>query len=115
MLRIIAIAMVIFGSLAVSVEALTMDYSGVPVEGRGGAMPVAGFGWVGYLTPRTVVPVEPVRLQVDAVPAGESPAMVSPDYLPAGSSAASLTQVPEPSSAILTGLAGLALLRRRRN
>lgn len=115
MLRIIAIAMVFFGSLVRPAAAVTMDYSGVPVDGRGGAMPVAGFGYVGYLTPVNVVRVEPVRLQVDAVPVRESPVRALPGYLPAGSSAASLTQVPEPGSAVLAGLAGLVLLRRRRN
>lgn len=116
MLRIIAVAMVLFGSLVTPTEASGIDYSGVPQDGRGDAMTVAGLGWVGYLTPQRVVAVEPVQMQVDATPvAREITIQPSPAFLPAGSAAASLTRVPEPGSALLLGLAvGAFVLRRRR-
>lgn len=93
-----------------------MDYSGVPQEGRGGAMPVAGFGWVGYLTPKKVMAVEPVQMQADAVPARDHhPMQTPPSFVPTGSAATSLTQVPEPGPSLFVGLAlfGLVLQRRR--
>ena len=114
MLRIVAIAMLFFGSLVEPTEAAGIDYSGVPQDGRGGAMPVAGFGWVGYLAPKKVVAVEPIQMQVDAVPVREVPIQLPPSFLPAGSAAASLTQVPEPGASLFVGLAALALLLRRR-
>lgn len=79
-------------------------------------MPVAGFGWVGYLTPkRILVPVEPIHMQVDAVPVREAPGHLSPAFLPAGSAAASLTQVPEPGVSLLTAMvAVMVVLRRKR-
>jgi hypothetical protein len=114
MLRIVAIAMVFFGSLVRPTEAAGIDYSGVPQEGRGGAMPVAGFGWIGYLTPKRVVTVEPIQMQADAAPVREIPAHLPPSFLPAGSAAASLTRVPEPGSAFLVGLVAMVLALRRR-
>ena len=114
MLRIIAIAMVFLGSLVSPTEASGIDYSGVPQEGRGGAMPVAGFGWVGYLTPTKVVAVEPVQMQVDALPVRDGPIQLPPSFLPAGSAAASLTAVPEPGTSLLVGLVAVALVLRRR-
>ena len=91
-----------------------MDYSGVPEEGKEGAMPVAGFGWVGYLSPKNVVTVEPIHMQADAAPAREAAIPLSPAFLPAGSAAASLTQVPEPGSSLLVGMAALVVAFRRR-
>ena len=114
MLRIIAIAMVLFGGLVKSTEASGIDYSGVPQEGRGGAMPVAGFGWIGYLTPKKVVAVEPIQMQAEALPVRETPIQLPPAYLPAGSAAASLTPVPEPRASWILGLVAMMLALRRR-
>lgn len=114
MLRIIAIAMVVLGSLVQPTEASGIDYSGIPQEGRGGGMPVAGFGWVGYLAPKRVVAVEPIHMQVETVPVRETPIQLPPSFLPAGSAAASLTHVPEPGPSLLFGLVAILLVMRRR-
>lgn len=114
MLKIIAIAMVFLESLVQPTKASGIDYSGVPQDGRGGAMPVAGFGWVGYLTPRSVVAVEPIHMRVDAMPVRETPIQLPPSFLPAGSAAASLTRIPEAGTSFFVSLVALALVLHRR-